>query len=107
MDDAEPEPSREGAPSGWVTLRGSAGEPDARLPAAYCGLCPCSEGVGGTAHGDPGSVEDMSVNHRRRDVFVSQQLLHGTDIIAVFQKVRGEGMAEGVRCCGFRNGGVA
>ena len=61
--------------------------PDARLPAAYCGLCPCSEGVGGTAHGNARSLEDMGLNHRRRNRFVSQQLRLRSDIIAAFQEV--------------------
>jgi hypothetical protein len=38
----------------------------------------------------------MRVAHRGLDVFVTEQLLNGPDIISVLQQVRGEGMAEGV-----------
>jgi hypothetical protein len=34
----------------------------------------------------------MGVDHRRLHVGVAQQLLDRTDIVAVFEKVRGEGM---------------
>ena len=38
----------------------------------------------------------MGVDHGRFDVLVSQQLLHRADIVAVFQQVGGEGVAQGV-----------
>ena len=40
-------------------------------------------------------VEDMRVNHRGLDAGVSEQFLNGSDVIAVFEQVRGEGVPEG------------
>ncbi len=36
----------------------------------------------------------MGVNHRRADVAVSQEFLDGADVVAVFEQVNREGMAE-------------
>ena len=63
-----------------------AGEPDTRLPAAYCGLFPCSEGVGRTAHGSPRSLLDVCLHHPLLDLILSQQLAHGPDVLAAFRK---------------------
>src|SRR2546425_12108271 len=38
----------------------------------------------------------MSVDHRRRNIFMAEQFLDGADVRAAFQQVRGEGMPEGV-----------
>lgn len=40
-----------------------------------------------TAHASPTFIEDVSVDHRGPDIFVTQQLLDGTNVISVFQKV--------------------
>jgi hypothetical protein len=40
-----------------------------------------------------GLLENMGVNHRRFHVGVAQQLLDRADVVAVLEKVRGEGMA--------------
>ena len=34
-------------------------------------------------------VEDMSVNHGRRDIRMAQELLNGSDVVARFQQVGG------------------
>ena len=41
-------------------------------------------------------VEDVGVDHRRADVPVTEQLLDSADVVALFQEVSGERMAEGV-----------
>ena len=42
------------------------------------------------------SVQDMGVDHRRLEVLVIRELLDRADVVAVFQEVRGEGVAERV-----------
>jgi hypothetical protein len=44
-------------------------------------------------------ARDAGANHGRSDVFVAQQLLHRSDVVKVFQQIRGEGMAE--RAAGY------
>jgi len=39
------------------------------------------------------AVEDMGVDHRRRDILVPQQLLHGPDVVAGLQQVGCKGMS--------------
>lgn len=39
----------------------------------------------------------MGINHGGFDILVPEQLLHRADIVDVFEKVGGEGVAEGVR----------
>ena len=43
----------------------------------------------------------MGVDHRRADIPVSQELLDRPDVIAVFEEMGGEGMAQGVRAGGL------
>ena len=38
----------------------------------------------------------MGVDHRRRDVLVTEQLLDGADILPILEEVSGEGMPKGV-----------
>ena len=42
-------------------------------------------------------VEDMRVDHRRLDIFMSHQLLHSANVVACFQEMRCKTMTEGVR----------
>ena len=49
----------------------------------------------------------MGVDHRRAHVGVAQQLLHRADVIAAFQKVRGEGVPKGVGRCRLDDTGIA
>src|SRR5215470_17115913 len=54
---------------------------------------PCSERVRGAAHAAPAErLEDVRVDHRRGDFLVAEELLHGSDVVAVLQEVRGEGV---------------
>jgi hypothetical protein len=48
----------------------------------------------------------MGVYHRRPYVAVAEQFLDGADIIAILQKVRGEGVAESVTGGAFGDGGA-
>src|SRR5262245_59905429 len=45
----------------------------------------------------------MGVDHRCTHVLVSQEFLHGTDIVAIFQQMRGEAMTERVTAAVFRD----
>jgi len=49
-----------------------------------------------TANRHGASVEDVGVDHSSADVLVPQQFLHGADVVAIFQQVGGEGVAEGM-----------
>ena len=42
------------------------------------------------------SVEDMSVDHRRSNTFMTQQFLDSADVIAVFGQVSGKTVVQGV-----------
>jgi len=42
------------------------------------------------------SIEDMGVDHRRFDTFMTQQFLDGADVIAVFEQVSGKPVVQGV-----------
>lgn len=48
----------------------------------------------------------MRVNHRRFDVAMAQQLLNGSNVIAAFKDVCGEGMPECVACGPLREPGL-
>ncbi len=48
------------------------------------------------AHRPAAAVEDVGVDHRGADVFVTQEFLDGADIVAILQKVSGKGVAEGM-----------
>ena len=47
-------------------------------------------------HPQAAPVQDVRVDHRRADVAVAQQLLDGSDVVAVFEEVGCEGMTEGM-----------
>ena len=53
--------------------------------------------VQGTADAEGAAVQDVRVDHGRGDVFVAEKLLDGSDVLAGFQQVGGEGAAEGVQ----------
>ena len=42
------------------------------------------------------TVEYVGIDHRRAYIAMPQQLLDRPDVVAVFEEVRGEGMAEGM-----------
>jgi hypothetical protein len=47
------------------------------------------------------AIEDVGVDHGGRDVAVAEELLDGADVVSGFQKVGGEGVAEGVAADAF------
>jgi hypothetical protein len=60
------------------------------------------------ANGQPRFIQNVGVNHRGGDVFVPEQFLDGTNIVAVFQQVRGKAVPKSVprkklRSRGFMN----
>jgi len=61
----------------------------------------------------PAALEDVGVDHGGLDVLVSEEFLHGADVVSVLQKVGGETVAKGVgfdlfvvarKFCGFTDG---
>jgi hypothetical protein len=59
------------------------------------------EDVEGALDAEGASVEDVGVDHGGGDVAVAEELLDGADVVAGFQQVGGEGMAEGVAADAF------
>ena len=45
------------------------------------------------------TVQDMGIDHRGTDVFVSKQFLHGANIVAIFKKMCGKRMPQRVAAC--------
>jgi hypothetical protein len=58
-----------------------------------------SHGIKRTANTQAGLLHDMRVNLRRGHLLVAEQILHCAQIVTVFQKMRGEGMTQGVARC--------
>ncbi len=52
--------------------------------------------VGRAAHAKGATVQHMRIDHCGFDVFVAHELLKRADVLAAFQQVGGERMAEGV-----------
>jgi len=48
----------------------------------------------------------VGIDHGRANVFVAEKLLHGTNIVAVFDEMGGEGVAEGVAGASFGEAGL-
>jgi hypothetical protein len=48
----------------------------------------------------------MGVNHGRAYIFVAEQLLNGTDVVATFKKMGGETVAKGMTAGGFAHAGL-
>ena len=57
---------------------------------------PLLEAVEGALHTASPLVQHVGVDHRRRHVRMSEQLLHRADVVAGFQEVGREGVAQGV-----------
>ena len=49
-----------------------------------------------TADPTPTTLEHMRRDHRRGDILMSQEFLHGTDIRPLLQQVRGKAVPQGV-----------
>ena len=52
--------------------------------------------IDGTLHGQRSPVHYVGIDHRCIDVAVPQELLHGTNVVAVFEEVGGKGGADGL-----------
>ena len=61
-------------------------------------LRPLPKGEGGLVErgtdGEAAAIQDVGVNHSGFDIFVTEQLLNGSNIIAGFEQVGGEGMTQ-------------
>jgi hypothetical protein len=57
--------------------------------------------IEGASHCHAAAVEHVGVDHGGLDVSVSEEVLDSADVVAVLQKVSGEGMAEGVAADAF------
>ena len=53
-------------------------------------------------YADPRLLHDMGINLGGRNIFVSEQLLNGPDVIAGFQKARGETVTQRMATGGLR-----
>ena len=54
------------------------------------------EPVEGTLHAACATLQDVRVDLRRADIGVSEEFLHGADVMVGFQQVRCEAVAQGV-----------
>jgi len=43
-----------------------------------------------TRHAPTAAIEDVSVNHRGRNIRMTEQFLNGADVVARLQQMRGE-----------------
>ena len=50
--------------------------------------CPAASGIQRAAHALAAPIENLCVDHRGRYILVPKQLLHSTDIVAIFQQMR-------------------
>lgn len=53
-------------------------------------------GIQGAFHPSCAVAQHVSVDHRRRDVSMTKQLLHRADVVAALEQVRGERVTERV-----------
>ena len=60
-----------------------------------------------TADPTPTTLEHVRIDHRRGDILVSQEFLHGTAIGPLLQQVRGKAVAQGVATAPLGNPGLA
>ena len=58
-----------------------------------------------TSHADTWLVEHVSVNHRCRDILVTQEFLHGANVLAFREQMGGERMSEAVAIGALHNSG--
>ena len=52
-------------------------------------------------HAQPAAIEDMRVDHGRRDLLVPEELLDGPNVIPCYEQVGGEAVAQRVWTDGF------
>jgi hypothetical protein len=66
---------------------------------------PPLQSVGRAPDAEPTSVEKVGVDHRRADIRVAEQLLNGSNVIAVLEQVGRKRMTEGVAADSLRDPG--
>lgn len=70
---------------------------------------PAPQGAGSiqrATHGQAAALEDVGVDHGGAHVLVAEEFLHRTDVVAVFQEMGSEGVAEGVAGNALANPGL-
>jgi len=65
------------------------------------------ERIDGAHHAQRLFVQHMGIDHRRLHIGVSQQLLHGSDVLPCLQQVRRKTLAEAMLCEPDRQSGLA
>src|SRR6267378_3029812 len=70
-----------------------------RRPSGHAAVfrAPLLEAIERALHAAPAFVHHMRVDHRRGYVGMPEQLLHRADVVAGFEQVRGEGVAQRMR----------
>ena len=63
------------------------------------------EAVHRASDSSPPTVQHVRVDHGRTDIGVPEQFLNRADVVAIFRKMRGEGMTHGVRTGWLRDTG--
>ena len=66
-----------------------------------------SETIDGAAHAKGTTIQNVQVHHRRADVGVAQQLLHGPNVVAILEQLCRERMPECVWTHTFGDAGVS
>ena len=68
----------------------------AQSPRRHGGDCPagCALRIERAAHPLSATLKHMGIDHRRADIFVPQQFLHGADIVTIFQEVCRKAVAQ-------------
>jgi len=59
------------------------------------------------ADAEGAAIEDVGVDHGGRDVAVAQKLLDGPDVVAGFEQVRGEAVAEAMAAGGLADSSLS
>ena len=57
--------------------------------------------VEGASNGESAFREHVGIDHSSSDIVVAEEFLDGADVVALFEEVGGEGVAEGVAACVF------
>ena len=64
------------------------------IPVTTSSFLGLQEPVGWTLNSSATPIQDVRVDHGRTDIAVTEQLLHGPDIVSIFQQMGGERMSQ-------------
>src|SRR5512139_1445323 len=78
-----------------------------RLPLAIAPAARTKQAIGWALHAVTTAVEHMGVDHGGLHIAMAQKFLHGADVIACLQQLRGKAMPQRVRAGWLRNAGTA